>query len=65
MESNYCWVMFTHAMDFFKKRISLKMSIPKHLFTSLLNELLIKDLVTLNNLLSTKFLKLENDSMQL
>ncbi len=19
MESNYCWVMFTHAMDFFQK----------------------------------------------
>jgi hypothetical protein len=49
--------MFTHAVDFFKKHTSLKKLIPAHFFTSLFNNLLIKDLVTLGNLLSTKFLK--------
>ncbi len=49
--------MFTHAMDFFKECASLKKSIPKHVCTSLLNDLSTKDLVTLVNLLSTKFMK--------
>jgi hypothetical protein len=54
---DYPWVMFTHAMDFLKECTSLKKSIPKHFFTSLLNDLLIEDLITFVNLLSTKFLK--------
>jgi hypothetical protein len=45
------------AMNFFKEHASLKKSIPKHFFTSLLNNLLTKDLVTLRNLLSIVFLK--------
>jgi hypothetical protein len=49
---DYCWAMFTHAMDFFKKHTSLKKPIPKHFFRSLLNNLLKNDLVTLGNLLS-------------
>jgi hypothetical protein len=36
---DYDLAMFTHAMDFFKEHASLKKSIPKHLFTSLLNNL--------------------------
>jgi hypothetical protein len=43
--------------EIFKEHTSLKKLIPKHFFTSLFNNLLIKDLVTLGNLLSTKFLK--------
>ncbi len=54
---DYNLVMFTHAMDFFKKHASLKKLIPKHVFTSLLSDLLTKDLVTLGNLLSTNFMK--------
>jgi hypothetical protein len=54
---NYQWAMFTHAMDFFKERTSLKKLIPKHFFTSLLNDLSIEDLITFGNLLSTIFLK--------
>jgi hypothetical protein len=50
-------VMFTHAMDFFKECVSLKKPVLEHFFTSFLNDLLIKDLVRLGNLLSTKFLK--------
>ncbi len=50
-------VMFRHAMDFFKKHASLKKLIPTHFFTSLLSNLLTKDLVTLGNLFSTKFMK--------
>jgi hypothetical protein len=49
--------MFTHAMDFFKERENLKKFIPKHFFTSVLNDLPIEDLITLGNLLSTKFLQ--------
>jgi hypothetical protein len=49
--------MFTHAMDFFKERTSLKRLILEHFFTSLLNDLSTKDLVTLGNLLSIEFLK--------
>ncbi len=35
---DYNWVMFTHAMDFFKEHVSLKKPIPKQNFTSLLNK---------------------------
>jgi hypothetical protein len=38
--------MFTHAMDFFQEWASLKKSIPEHLFTRLLKDLLMKDFVT-------------------
>jgi hypothetical protein len=54
---NYNWAIFTHAMDFFKKHTSLKKLIPKHFFTSLLNDLLTEDLVNLGNLLSIEFMK--------
>jgi hypothetical protein len=54
---DYHLAMFTHAMDFFKERASLKKPIPEHFFTSLVNDLSTEDLVTLGNLLSTKFLK--------
>ncbi len=40
------------CMDFLKEHTSLKKSIPWHFFTSLLNALLIEDLVTVGNLLS-------------
>jgi hypothetical protein len=49
--------MFTHAMDFFQKCASLKKSIPKHLFISLLKDLSMEDLVTLGNLLSIEFME--------
>jgi hypothetical protein len=39
--------MFTHAMDFFKEHSNLKKPILKHFFTSLLNDLSTKYLVTL------------------
>jgi hypothetical protein len=55
---DYHLVMFTHAMDFFQERASLKKSIPEHFFMSLLNGLLTEDLVTLGNFLSTKFMEL-------
>jgi hypothetical protein len=54
---DYNWAMFTHAMDFFKEHVSLKKPIPKQFFTSLLSDLLTKDLVMFGNLLSKKFLK--------
>jgi len=54
---DYHWAMFTHAMDFFQERASLKKLIPKRFFTSLLKDLSTKDLVTLGNLLSTKFME--------
>jgi hypothetical protein len=54
---HYHWTMFTHAMDFLKEFANLKKSVLEHFFTSLFNDLLIEDLVTLGNLLSTKFLK--------
>jgi hypothetical protein len=50
---DYDWMMLTHAMDFFKKCSSLKKLILKHFLTTLVNDLLTKDLVTLGNLLST------------
>jgi hypothetical protein len=50
---DYHWAMFTYAMDFFKERASLKKPILKHFFISLLNDLLTKDLITFENLLST------------
>jgi len=53
---DYNFAMFRCAMDFFKERASLKMSIPKHFFTSLLNDLSTKDLLPLRNLLSTKIM---------
>jgi hypothetical protein len=48
---------YHHAMDFFQKHASLKMPIQKHFFTSLLQDLLMEDLVSLGNFLSTKFMK--------
>jgi hypothetical protein len=51
---NYNWVMFTHAMGFFQNHASLKKPIVKHFFTSLLQDLSTKDLVSHGNLLSTK-----------
>jgi len=53
---DYNLAMFTHAMDFFKKCVSLKKLIPKYFFTSLLNNLSTKDLLTLGNLLSIEFM---------
>jgi hypothetical protein len=53
----YNLVMFTHAMDFFKECVSLKKLFPKHFFTSLLNNLLIEDVVMLGDLRSTEFMK--------
>jgi hypothetical protein len=50
---DYNWTTLTHAMDFFKECTSLNKLILKHFFTSLVNDLLTKDLVTLGNLLST------------
>jgi hypothetical protein len=47
-------VMFTHAMDFLKECMSLKKPIPKPFIISLLDDLLIKDLITLGNLLWVK-----------
>jgi len=49
--------MFTHAMDLFQEWASLKKPIPEQFFTSLLKDLSIKDLVTLGDLLSTKFME--------
>ncbi len=54
---DYHQMMFTHTMDFFEEHISLKKPILEHFFTSLLNYLLIEDLITLGNMQSTKFLK--------
>jgi hypothetical protein len=54
---DYDWVMFPHAMDFFKEWSSLKKPVLEHFFTSLLNNLSIEDLVTLANLLSIKIMK--------
>ncbi len=42
---------------FFKEHVSFKNLILKHFFTSFFNNLLTKDLVTLGNMLSTKFMK--------
>jgi hypothetical protein len=61
---NYHWVMFTHAMNFFKECASLEKPILRHFFTSLLSDLLTEDLVTLKNLISIEFLKPQNNSMQ-
>jgi hypothetical protein len=43
--------------NFFKGTCKFEKPIPKHFSTSLFNNLSIEDLVTLGNLLSTKFLK--------
>ncbi len=48
---------------FSKENASLKKPILEHFFTSLFNDLLTEDLITLGNLLSIKFLKPQNDSM--
>jgi hypothetical protein len=53
----YYWAMFTHAMDFFQEQPSLKKPIPEHFFINLLKDLSKKDLVTLGNLLLTKFME--------
>jgi hypothetical protein len=53
---DYNLAMFTHAMDFFKKRASFKKPIPKNFFISLLNKLLTKDLLKIGNLLSIEFM---------
>jgi hypothetical protein len=53
---DYNLALFTHAMYFFKDCANLKKPIPKHFFTSLLNNLLIEDLLTLGNLLFIKFI---------
>jgi hypothetical protein len=45
--------MFMHVMEFFQEHASLKKPIEEHLFTSLLQDLLTEDLVSLGNLLST------------
>jgi hypothetical protein len=50
-------VMFTHAINIFEECTSLKKSIPKDFFTSLLNDLLTKDLVTFSNLVLVEFMK--------
>jgi hypothetical protein len=54
---DYNLAMFTHAMDFFREHANLKNLVPKHFFTSLLNDLSTYDLVTLGNLSSTKIIK--------
>jgi hypothetical protein len=54
---DYHWVMFIHVMDFFEYCASLKKPILEHFFTSLLQDLLTKDLVSFDNFLSTKFMK--------
>jgi len=53
---DYNFAMFTHAMDFFKKCVSVKKLIQKHFFTSVLNDLSTKDLLTLGNLLPIEFM---------
>jgi hypothetical protein len=53
---NYNLAMFRHAMDFFREHVNLKKSVPKQFFISLFNNLSIGYLVTLGNLLSTKFM---------
>jgi len=55
---DYNLATFTHTIDFFKAHASLKKLIPKDFFTSLLNDLSIKDLLTLGNMLSIKFINL-------
>ncbi len=47
-----------HMQWTFSKNVQIwRSQFPKHFFTSLLNNLSIKDLVTFGNLLSTKFMK--------
>jgi hypothetical protein len=52
---DYNLAMFPHAMDFFKECGSLNKPILEHFFTSLLNDLSTKDLLTFGNLLSIEF----------
>jgi hypothetical protein len=56
---DYNLAMSTHAMDFFREHVNLKKSALEHFFTNLVNNLSTKDLVTLGNLLSIKFMKLQ------
>jgi hypothetical protein len=56
---DYNLAMFTHAMDFFKdlqRMCEFKKIDSKAFFISLLNDLSTKDLLTLGNFLSTKFM---------
>ncbi len=50
---DYHLVMFTHVMDFFQERASLKKPILEQFFTSLLQDLMMEELVSLGNLIST------------
>jgi hypothetical protein len=54
---DYHLAMITHVMDFFQERASLKKLILEHFFTSLLQVLTTKELVSLGNLLSIEFMK--------
>jgi len=56
---DYHWAMFTHAMDFFQKWASLKKPIPEERKKkkNLLKDALMEDLVTLWNLLLTKYME--------
>ncbi len=56
---DYNLAMFTHVMDFFKECGSLKKLILEHFFTSLLNNLSTKDLLTFGNLLSIEFMNIQ------
>jgi hypothetical protein len=51
---NYNLEMFTHAMNFFKEWASLKKPILEFFFTSLLSDLLTKDLITFGQLVINK-----------
>jgi hypothetical protein len=53
---DYNLAMFTHEMNFFKDCVSLKKAIPKHSFISLLNNLSIEVLLTIENFLSIAFM---------
>jgi hypothetical protein len=55
----------THAMDFFKECAILKKPIPEHFFTSLLNNLSIETLLTLEICYSQNVLVLDDNFMQL
>jgi hypothetical protein len=54
---DYHLAMFTHVMDLFQERASLKKPILEHFFTSLLQDLTMKELVSLGDLLSIKFMR--------
>jgi hypothetical protein len=54
---NYHWVMFKHIMEFLNQRASLKKSLPKYYFTSILKELSTKNLITFCELLAKEIAK--------